>query len=381
MKKVRHIYYFCPDYKKPSGGVRKIYKHVDILNKHNLSAYVLHLRQGFRCDWFKHSTAIAYPKLSIGKKIVYLKRQFEDVVRQYVLREKDNEIQFVNNHVSLYSYPSSRDRITLPKISHQDILVIPEFIAYQIYPSLLNQPFVIFNQGAYITFNSLELSKTPFTLSERNEKITPYLSNNLLAVLAVSSNSMEYLRYAFPGLPLKRVHNAIDFDIFSYQEEKKKQIAFMPRRCEGDALQVVNLLKGSNRLRDWTFVPIEGMTEEQVAGVLKETAIFLSFSYEEGFSLPPAEAMASGCLVIGYHGQGAREYLKQPYAYPIEHSEITLFAKTIEKVALDHDKNPDFYREMRRRSRDFIRNKYSDEAEESDIIEAWNLIIDKHGCF
>ena len=42
------IYYFCPDMNSRSGGIRRIYRHVDILNRNNIDAYVLHKEEGFK---------------------------------------------------------------------------------------------------------------------------------------------------------------------------------------------------------------------------------------------------------------------------------------------------------------------------------------------
>ena len=57
-------------------------------------------------------------------------------------------------------------------------------------------------------------------------------------------------------------------------------------------------------------------SEAAVADILRESQVFLSFGHPEGFGLPPAEALACGCLVIGYHGGGGREYFGPAGAYP-----------------------------------------------------------------
>jgi hypothetical protein len=58
------VYYWCPDADRPYGGVRAIYRHVDILNEHGVAAFVLHERRPFRCTWFRNGTRIAYRTLS-----------------------------------------------------------------------------------------------------------------------------------------------------------------------------------------------------------------------------------------------------------------------------------------------------------------------------
>src|SRR5947209_5016280 len=76
------VYYVAPDSDDPSGGMRVIYRHVDILNRHGIAAAVLHCRRGFRCSWFANETAVVYaeglitdsatdvivfPEISIGR--------------------------------------------------------------------------------------------------------------------------------------------------------------------------------------------------------------------------------------------------------------------------------------------------------------------------
>src|SRR5437762_14104671 len=60
------------------------------------------------------------------------------------------------------------------------------------------------------------------------------------------------------------------------------------------------------RLIPW--IPIENMSEEEVARLLGSTTIYLSLPYLESFGLVPLAAMAAGCIVVGFHGYGAMEY-------------------------------------------------------------------------
>ena len=54
------IYFGCPDKDYPVGGIRAIYRHVDILNRNGLEAFVLHRLALFRCTWFENETRVAY---------------------------------------------------------------------------------------------------------------------------------------------------------------------------------------------------------------------------------------------------------------------------------------------------------------------------------
>jgi len=106
-----------------------------------------------------------------------------------------------------------------------------------------------------------------------------------------------------------------------------------------------------------------------------ESLVFLSFGYPEGCALPPMEAMASGCITIGYHGNGCREYLRSPLAYPIDATDIIGFARCIENVLGELRENPARFAAMARQASEFIRSNYSTAREESDIVSIWDQII------
>ena len=54
------IFFICPDTNLPTGGVKQIYRQVDVLNSKGFNAYVLHRHYGFKCTWFNNQTQIVY---------------------------------------------------------------------------------------------------------------------------------------------------------------------------------------------------------------------------------------------------------------------------------------------------------------------------------
>lgn len=346
--KTRNIYYLCSSDKTIAGGVKKAYQHVDILNTLGYSAYILHIEMGFRYNWFQNNTPLAYVERLDGPITIYDK----------------------NNHPSLY-----------PPISKYDLLVLPENTAYTLAPHLLalGLCFVIFNQNAYLTFFHEKQKQHPFSATRGKEQLEPYYNKNLLGTLVVSEDSLNYMKFGFPHLDnLYRIHLSIDFNLFSYQPKKKKQIAYMTRKRNTHSTQVTSLLRERNTLIDWTFVPIDNMTEYQVAEILKESALFLSFCKTEGSPLTLLEAMSCGCLVIGYHGQGGKEILKKPYGYPINDSEIVTFAKTAESIILDYNHNIHYYFEKARLASEFVQHTFSNAHETADLKKAWTSVIKNH---
>ena len=172
--------------------------------------------------------------------------------------------------------------------------------------------------------------------------------------MVVSDDSQTYLSHAFPGLKIHRIHNCIDKKLFFYREKKKNIISFMPRKHADEALQVMNILKFRDVLQDFEIVPIANKSEKEVARNSWRLFNVLSFGYPEGCPLPPAEAMATGCVVIGYHGFGAREYFRPEFSYPVETGNTLQFAQQVETAIVKYYAEPEKFTQMGKTASDFI---------------------------
>lgn len=153
---------------------------------------------------------------------------------------------------------------------------------------------VLHNQGAFNTFhgfNSIEeLNAYPFT-----------------HVLVNSDFVASKLRMLGVNLPINRVRPSIP-DYFKPQK-KYLAIAYSPAKRPTEALflpQYFRALSPEHANVHW--IALSGKTRRQCADVLGVSSIFASFAMLEGLGLMALEAMASGCRVIGYTGEGGREY-------------------------------------------------------------------------
>ena len=109
--------------------------------------------------------------------------------------------------------------------------------------------------------------------------------------------------------------------------------------------------------------------------MMGESLLFFSFGYPEGLPLPPAEAMASGCVVVGYHGFGGAEYLKAGISYPIPVADVLEFAITAERVLEEAVADRSSVLEMGERASAFVAKEYSCEREIEEIRQAWSTIL------
>lgn len=311
------IYVLCPDYDAPSGGIRKLYRHVDVLNASGFDAILLHTQPGFRCRWFANDTRV---------------RSVPDV------------------------QPGFSDVIVLPEVYGPDLAML--------FPGVRK---VIFNQNAYLTF-------TGYTVDPLDLR-SPYQHPEVIAVLSISEDNHDYLTYAFPRARHVRLHYGIDHQLFRSASTKRNQIAYMPRKNAADVVQVINLLKHRHSLRGFSLVPIDGKSEAEVADILAESAIFLSFGHPEGCPLPPLEAMAAGCVVVGYHGQGGREYFRPSFSRPVHVGEIIRMSQDVEAMIDLFTVDPARGKVMGEAAAAFVRERYSWEREERDIVAFWTEML------
>ena len=355
------IYVPCPDSDRPVGGIKVIYRYVDLLNELGFSAYVLHQIPEFRVTWFSNSTPVAY--IDIGKFSRLIRTPKWERWRHYWARKTwgGPGVALDSLELRLIAAPS---KIIRP----DDYMFVPAVIADTFVRLAKGTKKLIFNQNAYtVTFKQHTLYSPPQHIAYNNA--------DLLGVVVVSQDNKDYLEYVYPNLKTFRHHWSINTERFPYPNDKQRKIAYMPRKNATHALQVINILRARNNLADFEFVPIDGMSENQVAKVLGDSMIFLSFGYPEGCPLPPAEAMASGCIVVGYHGMGGREYFKEEFSYPIPFGDIIQFARTTESVAEMCITKP---LEMLRKGKDasrFIGDRYSAAQEKKDIADLWEPLI------
>lgn len=112
--------------------------------------------------------------------------------------------------------------------------------------------------------------------------------------------------YGWRDLPV--IPYAIDPMLFR-PRAKEPTVVFMPRKRPVEATLIRTLFRRKfPHHADIAIVPIEGQSEQRTAELLGRAAVFLSLSRLEGFGLPPVEAMAAEAVVVGFHGEGGREY-------------------------------------------------------------------------
>ena len=90
-------------------------------------------------------------------------------------------------------------------------------------------------------------------------------------------------------------------------ENKENLITYMPRKHKNNS-EILLFILNRHLPKNWKIKSIDNLTELEVANIFKKSKIFLSFSELEGLGLPPIESALCGNHVIGYTGEGGKEF-------------------------------------------------------------------------
>jgi glycosyltransferase involved in cell wall biosynthesis len=307
----------APDFEYPSGGARVLYRHVDILRAANVPVAALHQRADFRYTWFANDTPVTH--------------------------------------------------VAETPVGPEDLLVVPEvnvdvLVRRGVYPR-----HVVLNQNGYLTWDHDPEAVAAHYRSEKRP----------LAVVTTSEHTAEFARFAFPHLDVREIRLSVDADRFTPgQDEPPPRIAYMPRRGAADAAMVLRMLEARDRLRGWEVQALTGLTEDQVAVELRNARVFLAVSPREGFGLPPAEAMASGCYVVGYDAIGGKEFMRPEFSSPVEAGNVLAVAQALETV-LDRDTaEPGWLRTRGLTAARFVHDRYSREREREGVLAAFRDFVE-----
>lgn len=308
------VYYLTRDYDQPSGGIRTLYRHVDVLNAAGVPAAIMHEKRGFRCSWFDNRTRTTDVRSS--------------------------------------------------PLGPGDLLVLPETDAWLLPRLPPGVRHVIFNQSGHLTW------AVDAELVSRHYLGSP----DLVGVMVVSEHSGELLEHAF-GRPVHRVRLSVDPRQFAPAERPAaRRISYLPRRGGQDVENVLHLLRARGVLAGWEVDAIDGVPQDEVARRLRASTIFLSCSYQEGFGLPAIEAMASGNYVIGFHGYGGREFFDPAFSAPVPTGDLLAMSRAVEECLTRETAEPGWCRSRGLRAARHVVAEYSPERERDSVLAVFETV-------
>jgi len=299
---MKNIIFITHAEKKASGGAKIIYNYSQIINNlKNFKSEVLHLKK---------------------KKISKIKNSFKKKLGLKISDETGwqlNEVEVVKNFKYKWFEHNVLTKNDLKFDKDKDFVILPEIFSHLAADLLIknNIKYSIFVQNGYVI------------ASTNNEKKLKDSYNNASFILSYSNDITKCINLKFPKLKAKIIKVSYALNLGKYDTKKKKNlITFMGRKLPQHSYLVLNYLK-SYLPSNWLIKNINNMSEKDTYKNLKKSKIFLAFSNFEGLPLPPAEAALAGNYVIGYTGEGGKEYWKKPLFTKIYSGEIVSFVNQI----------------------------------------------------
>ncbi len=242
------IFYVCPDTQIQSAGIRRLYRHVEMLSRNGFDAHILHLENGFR------------------------RKEMSHVSVRYL------------------------DRI---RFTTDDIVVIPEGCP-TVMEALMHHPirrFAIALNWDYV-YKDLKPGAN-------------WRMYNIERVITVSSPIADMISWAMK-LPTHVLASSIDHNLYFVEPAAKRPHVVYIARKGAHAEYLKRLLGSYKPFfsNDIKWIGLDKLTTTEYAAEIRKAAVFLNLSMAEGFPTSCLEAMAAGTLVAGYASMGQGSPLK-----------------------------------------------------------------------
>jgi hypothetical protein len=332
----KQLIWLCHPIKKPVGGVKVIYRQAQLANE-------------LLAPW-GHTAAVMHPN-----------------TWRFRVKWFDNTVPI---HRGFFKWrwvgKPSLSRIDGCFDPDKHVVVIPELWARKYGDQLarMGVPYAIYVQGGYL-------------ISKGNPSVLDVAYQGARCIMTISDDTTRCVTMAFPGTEHKilRVHAAVDAQRFNPHQAKENLITYMPRKLADHSSRVLFFLR-HHLPAHWRVQAIDGLNEAGVAELLQRSKIFMSFSHFEGFGLPPLEAALCGNQVIGYTGQGGKEYWYPDIFEEVESGDVAGFAKRVVAKVLSIDQRTGF--QIQHESINRLKNLYSADQEMRDVkklLEKFEMIF------
>jgi hypothetical protein len=280
------ILYFCPDFPQPSGGTKTLYRHVHHLCALGYDAYIVHQQRDFRLTWHAYSAPILW----------------------------------------------LADR---PQLTQDDVLVIPEVM-----PALMQQTQRFAGRRIVI---ALSWSPAYWGLSPGQS----WRDFGITRVMTVSPVIQAYVRWSM-GLEALLCREYVDPHLYYWEPDGKRlEVAYLTRKDRSGAWLQGVLQRRADPLDQVAWRPLQNLAEAVYAQHLRTARVYLVSHLQEGMNTSVLEAMACGCLVVGYSGIGGGVYMQgsgdSRNCVLVENGNLPALGRALEETITRLAHNPSAY--------------------------------------
>jgi hypothetical protein len=314
------VFVLCPG-KVVTGGAELLHQLVHILNNHKVDAYMVYFDGALETpvEYQRYNTKIADIVIEDKQNIVVLYEAIFDRTRNY----KDCQLLLwwlSVDHFFIYS---------LPYLSLSDYFKWDTGMAFN----------VIFRRLGYLFIKKRNYFKNNLTikgLSELNV-VNGYQSDYAKDFL-VKNNFKN-------TIPLSDYINRDFYNVIADNTGKENIILYNPKKGLAFTKKLIE------QMPHLTWIPLQGMTRQQLKEVFKKSKLYVDFGYHPGKDRIPREAVLNGCCVITGVLGSAGHYEDIPISdnYKIDQNKVSINEITgrIQDILDNYDthiKNFEYYR-------------------------------------
>ena len=306
------ILYFCPDFPQPSGGIKTLYRHVQTLAEMGFDAWIVHQQAPFRVTWHGYEA----PTLWLSER---------------------------------------------PRFAPQDILVIPEVM-----PQVMQQTARFSGERIVI---ALSWSPTYWNLPQGQT----WSSFGIRRVITKSPLIKQYLRWSM-GIEATLINEYVTPERYYHATEAKRpKICYLTRK-ERSATWLHQVLHAKGEpFTGFEWMPLRELSEDEYARHLREATVYVTTNMQEGMNTSVLEAMACGCLVVGYSGVGGGVYMEpegpSQNCILVENGNVPALGLELESVLRDLAAEPEAHSQVTRNGLATAR-AYQNPADEAESLQS-----------
>lgn len=333
--------FLCPDRTSASGGIAVIYDMVALLNRMGYEAVAVH-----------NSPAAGYPDYSQPVPACYTRRIWQTYWRHMGPRGK---LRMAHERLA-----ARGSRLQPLDLRPNDVIVAPEFQLAEAIDAFRGWPLVTLVQNPF----GLMLSHQ--RALQRGDDPRNHVSF-WLGMSEVCRSHMAMLNCtpsAFFPVTMKP-HE------FPFQDGKQPLITYMPRKRPWEATIIADALERRGKVPGYRIEALDNIPRAEVAAMLARSRIFISLLQNESLGFPAAEAMASGCIVVGFDGLGGAEFFDSTTGMPVTEGDVAGVVEAVERTVAEYDQDPARLDTMRKRASELVNRRYSTEAFETGVLGAW----------
>lgn len=342
----RRYLFLCPDRTTASGGIAVIYDAVASLRRAGYEAAVLHGRP-----------AAGYPDHPAFPPRLYRPDHLWTLFKHSSWRSKAQRMP------NLLQNTLRRGPLPRWNKAPDDVLVVPEFMLDAALETYGDRPIVAFVQNPFSFLEArMRAKKRGFDIRKR--------VCFFLYVSEICRDALDLLQLDARAL----VPASMKPDDFPFAQAKDRLITYMPRKRPEEARLIDEALRARGRIGDYRLEALDNLPRAEIARKLGQSRFFLSLQKRESIGFPAAEAMAAGCIVVGYTGLGGREYFDETTGIPVTEDDSFGLVQALEQAVAEYESAPHRLDALRQHAAREIRARYSPEGFDRGLLAAWKEI-------